>query len=519
MKKFTLGIRSQLVAGIVLTTLAGIGLIGLLSIKIIENNAVYWKISEAQNIVRFIRGAARLPSSAREPAVMLGYVSTALTEAGITDFRLAGPAGGTLIAAGRLPEQRGSRVSYSGDVKVWRIGGGLVSGPGEKLFVSAPIDNAPGGPRAIEFTVSLDDINGDLAGVRRFLLFYALLDSVIIIGFGAFFLSRSIIGPIKKLDQAATRIAGGALGERADIAVDNEVGSLATSFNIMAERIEDEIKSLERVNNELVSTQEELLRSSTLAVVGRLAAGIAHEVGNPLGAVSGYLEILSKGGLDKGEEEEMIARASREVSRIDLIVREFLEVSRPSKNAPDIVDVNSLVRETVSSLSVHTDLDGVDVDMAFTEPLPRIAMDERKLRQVFINLLLNAAHSMDGTTGERSVRIATGTQSRTVDANRRRRRDDARLGAGFEARRSKREFVFIRFTDTGVGISPENAANIFEPFYTTKEVGKGTGLGLFVSQSIIKTYGGEITLETKPGEGSAFTVTLPVKEGHEDTDN
>ncbi len=520
MKKFTIGIRSQLVAGIVVTTLAGIGLIGLLSIKIVENSAVYWKVSEAESIVRFVRAAARMPRSAREPEVMIEYVNTALREARVYDFTLSDPSGKPVAAGGLLPEERGRLMSSSGDISVWAIGGGLLRGPGDRLYISAPVEASGARPGKIEFTVPLDEINEDMAAARRFLLFYALLDSIIIVGFGAFFLSRSIIGPIKKLDQAATRIAHGALGERANITVDNEIGSLAGNFNLMADRIEDEIKSLERLNQELVNTQEELLRSSTLAVVGRLAAGIAHEVGNPLGAVRGYIDILSKGPLDKDEERDILERCGREVSRIDLIVREFLEVARPSKKAPDVVDVNRLVEETLSTLSVHADFEGVAAVTSFKEPLPPVVIDERKLRQVFINLLLNAAHSMDSVSGFKTVDIETGTERREASTERpRRRRDDPRLSAGPDAHSGTRDFVYIRFADHGVGINEDSAKQIFEPFYTTKGVGRGTGLGLFVSRSIIKTYGGEITLQTRPGEGSVFTVSLPVKEGHENTDN
>jgi len=508
------------VAGIVVTTLAGIGLIGLLSIRIVENNAVYWKVSEAESIVRFVRAAARMPRSATEPAVMMEYVDTALRESRIYDYTLSGPVGEPVTTSGVLPEERGRQIISSGDITVWAIGGGFLRGPGERLYISALVQSPAARPGRIEFIVPLDEINEDMAAARRFLLLYALLDSIIIVGFGALFLSRSITSPIKKLDLAAARMAHGALDERVHITVDNEIGSLANNFNLMADRIEEEIKSLERLNQELVSTQEELLRSSTLAVVGRLAAGIAHEVGNPLGAVRGYIDILSKGPLDKDEEKDILERCAREVSRIDLIVREFLEVARPSKKAPDVVDVNRLVAETLSTLSVHGDFEGVAAATSFKEPLPPVVMDESKLRQVFINLLLNAAHSMDSVTGPKSIDVETGIERKEVDSRRpRRRRDDPRLSTGPDAHSGTRDFVCIRFADHGVGISDESAKQIFEPFYTTKGAGRGTGLGLFVSRSIIKTYGGEITLQTRLGEGSVFTVSLPAKEDHEDTDN
>ena len=280
----------------------------------------------------------------------------------------------------------------------------------------------------------------------------------------------------------------------------------------MAERLEAEIKSLERVNLELVSTQEELLRSSTLAAVGRLAAGIAHEIGNPLGAVRGYLDILSKGLPAGGEDKEMAERASKEVERIDSIVREFLDIARPSKKPSVPVDVNRVVEETVSAVALHRDFSGVKTRLSLADGLPAVAIDEGKLRQVFMNLLLNAAQSMEGAgegaaaDGERFVLVRTSAERRSEAPRHGRRKDDPFVEGAFQA---EKEFVVIRFTDTGSGVSVEDAEKIFDPFYTTKEVGKGSGLGLFISQSIIKTYGGRISFEQADSTGSTFTVTLP----------
>lgn len=494
-----LGIRSQLILGIVLITLAGIGLIGILSIKIVENSALYWKISEAGRIVRIIRVAANKP---QPDDAMINYIGEALREADIDDYRLNGRKGNLLIQSGTLPAD-GEVINASNEFIVKRVGGGWFKGPGDLLYISAPLDKASG---RIEFTLTLREIKEDMAGVRRFLLLYAFLDSAVIIVFGVFFLSRSIVAPIKQLDEAATRIAGGKLYERAFVSVDNEIGSLASSFNTMAERLEAEIKALERVNLELLTTQEELLRSSTLAAVGRLAAGIAHEIGNPLGALHGYLDILDKGLPDKEDEKEIIARALKEASRIDTIVREFLEISRPSKRASEPVDVNRLLDETVSTISVHKDFESIRTEFSFEQGLPSVIMDEGKLRQVFMNILINAAHSMNGKDENRLVRIETSLERRTLGARPRRRRDDSPL---VETEAAGKDYVVIRFIDNGSGISSEDAKKIFDPFFSTKDVGKGTGLGLFISQSIINAYGGEINFETRSSEGSTFMVVLP----------
>jgi signal transduction histidine kinase len=507
--RFGLGIRAQLTAGIVLTTLAGIGLIGLMSIKIVESRSVYRKVAEAENLVGFIRTAVFKLKGPGESARTIDFIGTALKGMGVKDFQMTDGSGRVLLKDGVLPKDYGKVVSYSGGVKVNRIGGGWLSGPGEMLYVRASLVDSGRGGR-VSFTLSLTGINEYMSGVRRFLLLYAVLDSVIIIAFGVYYLSRSITTPIRKLEDAATRIAGGALGERVDLYVDNEIGSLAASFNTMAERIEAEIKTMERVNRELVSTQEELLRSSTLAAVGRLAAGIAHEIGNPLGAVRGYLDILGAGGDAKEEQGEIIERAAKEVSRIDSILREFLDIARPSKSAPGPVDVNMALRDTIATLDAHSEVANVRITTALADDLPPVMIDEGKLRQVFLNLLINALQSLDETRAMNMVTVETCVLREPLDMRDMLMRRSTDWPVSGTDNPEEKEYVVIRVTDTGRGVSDEDAKKIFDPFFTTKEVGKGTGLGLFVSESIIKTYGGEIGFKSSIAEGSTFTVKLPL---------
>lgn len=497
--KRSLGIRFQLIAGIVIITLAGIGLIGALSVVIIERTAFYWKVNEAERLVAFVRASSQ--PETEDSSTGYRYAVKALRGSGAAEYAIVGP-GGRVLAGELKTREPGGEVVYSGEsVTIRRLGGGWLHGIGDALHVTAKLKQDDG-DGYLTFILPFSGVREDLSEVRRFLFIYALLDTVVIIVFGAYSLSRYIVGPIRALDKAATRIAGGNLDERAEARVDNEVGSLAASFNTMAERLSSEIKSLERVNQELNTAQEELLRSSTLAVVGRLAAGIAHEVGNPLGAVNGYLDILARGGLSKDEERDILERTVKEVSRIDFIVREFLEISRPASRPLGPVDMNSVAKETVTTLEAHKDFRGIDTAFVLKEGLPPVLIDERKLRQVFMNILMNAAHSFEAAEGAKRVTIESGTGTKAV--SRRRRKDDPRFSPGRE-----RDFVFVRITDEGSGISEEAASRIFEPFYTTKGPGMGTGLGLFVSQSIIQTYGGEITLSSRAGAGSSFTVSLP----------
>ncbi len=499
-----LGIRFQLTAAIVIMTLAGIGLIGLLSVKIVERSALIWKTSQASDMAAVARAAFKAD---KESASAAAFAGAALREAGITDFTITSPSGVVVLRSGSMPVDPGARFAFADGIESFSYGRGWFSGAGERLRISAPIEWPGTGTGSLDFMLSLRDIGEDMSSARRFLLFYALIDSAIIIGFGLLFLSRSVVSPLRRLEEAATRIAGGKLYERAKVDIDNELGSLAASFNIMATRLEDEIRSLERVNVELLTAQEELLRSSTLAAVGRLAAGIAHEIGNPLGALRGYIDILGNGKCDSGEAKDFIERASKEVSRIDAIVKEFLEVARPSKKAPVPVNISSLLRETVEALSIMDEMKEIELKIAADKAVPEVMADEGKLRQVFSNLLINAAHALDGST-KRYIEVAAYVEKRPSPLMARRRRDDAALAA------PDREFVCVSFTDSGNGICEEDAARIFEPFFTTKEVGRGTGLGLFVSDSIIKAYGGEITLKSAPGEGSVFTVALPAGVRH-----
>ena len=501
-----LGIRTQLVTGIIILTLAAIGFLGIFSISIIQRNALSSKLFEARKAADILRVTLDDALKGGEASALEGYGRELMRSVGISALRVKDRSGSVVFSEGRLPTDKGEMISFGDGIKIYRIGGGWLKGPGTMLYVETGAK--PGGTTSFDaaFTVSLADIASSISGMQRFIVLYAVVDSVIIIALGVYFLSVFIIRPIRRLESTASLIAGGDLDRRAVVERDDEIGSLAAKFNTMADRLEEEIKRLERVNAELVETQEELLRTSTLAAVGRLAAGIAHEIGNPLGAVSGYLDILRKGVDDEEEERDILERTEREISRINRIVRDFLDISRPSDKPLREVDVNALLRETLALLSHDSTFRDVEVELLLKDDIPPVIIDEDKLRQVFMNILLNAAEAMGGTG---TIVVATSTEARPVEPTKgvKVRKGDPDFGAAM-GRRRMREFVVVTFRDSGCGIRKEDIGRIFDPFFTTKEPGKGTGLGLFVSQGIIKTFGGTIEVESTEDEGSVFRVIL-----------
>jgi signal transduction histidine kinase len=282
----------------------------------------------------------------------------------------------------------------------------------------------------------------------------------------------------------------------------------------MAKSVEEKIGHLEGINRELISTQERLLTSQKLATAGRLAAGIAHEIGNPLSAILGYIDLLIKGIVDKGEEREVLKRVEKETVRINNIVKEFLDLSRPPKGNKDkptrAVDVRDVIQDALGIFEPQKRESSIEVTVNIEENLPSVMADFDRLKQVVLNLLMNAGDAIpDGgkiTVGANEIEYDKGKvflpkrrKSDSEDRDYIRVREDSKVGWA----------VCISVSDTGKGIAEEDIGKVFDPFFTTKEPGRGTGLGLFISQEIIQAYGGEIRVKSGVDRGAIFEVILP----------
>ncbi len=495
MKKKIWGVRAQLITVIVILTLAATSLIGVLSVKLLEQNYFNNRVSEAMLTAEILGAAARDDISVAERVAMELQRAGRVSSIDVADRR------GKMVFKGAYSTRR-ARVTNTPAEMIYHDTNMIVrhiyyKGLLWKNFGELTVSKRLKGGGNILFTVSLSDVLEELSQIKRVILLFAVVDALIIIMIGLYFLRSLIIRPIGALERTASQIAAGDLGVRVDIESDDEMGSLAKSFNSMADSVQDKVEKIERTNKEvmaarddLVATQERLVMSEKLATAGCLAAGIAHEIGNPLGAVQGYLDLLAKsdeGLLSAQEKDEIMERMDVELARINMIVREFLDLSRPSKGQESSVEVNELVRDSVNVLSAHKEYEAVDTVFRLAPGALNAEIDGSKLKQVFMNLLLNAASAMDGR--------GTVTIKSFV-------RDSERGGRD----------VIVSFTDTGCGINEEERSRVFDPFYSTKDPGRGTGLGLFVTDAIVKAYGGEINVLDSDGPAAGTTFEVLLKE-------
>jgi signal transduction histidine kinase len=326
---------------------------------------------------------------------------------------------------------------------------------------------------------------------------------------------------------AAVQAAAGALGALQSAVVlvvrGEEEGIVALVF-VVDDRVRDaftpeEITLLETVaaqigvvvvNTRLYSRMKERDR---LAALGSMAAGLAHEVKNPLGAIKGAAQLLEEVGAspDDPAAREFVGIILEEVERLDRVVGSFLDYARPHAGNPIPLDLNAAVRRTVQIVSSQIADGAVDVQLDLAESLPRPRIDPEKFRQVLINLMQNAIQAMDGrgkitvsTTVRRTGRARVALERRADPKN------NGHIPADPPSRRSMSddtELVEVSVRDTGPGISPKVLRNLFIPFFTTKS--QGTGLGLAISQSIVQNAGGAIEVHSQPGEGTTFTILLP----------
>ena len=345
--------------------------------------------------------------------------------------------------------------------------------------------------------------------VMRPLLIGAIVvaDVSLFVALGAMVIQRLVVLPLRDAVIAAEAIAAGDLRRRVAGSGTRELDDLAASVN--------------RVTERLLGEQAQLVRAEKLASVGRLAAGVAHEIGNPLSAIQGYLYLL-RGKLadrmDQQEVAEALAALDRECDRIHRIVRGLLDYSRKRKHTPTAVDLNDVARTAVELLITQGVLTGIDVSLELAREALTVQADRHDLEQLFVNLLINASDAMDrsGTIVvrvERTARIAL-RQPRV-------RRLPPATGVAVEHAPSTRaqlwlaghdaaEIAKIVVADSGPGVSPELAERIFDPFFTTKEPGKGTGLGLAIVSRIVDSLRGTIWVTGSREGGAAFHLLFPI---------
>jgi two-component system, NtrC family, sensor kinase len=330
--------------------------------------------------------------------------------------------------------------------------------------------------------------------------------AVLIMGALATVLSVYFVGrPVGKLVVKARRIAGGDLTEPLVITQRDEIGVLAEEMNAMCLRLAETRYALEAETMELLRTQEQLRRADRLATVGKLASGIAHELGTPLGVALVRANMLAANESLTREVREAARIVSEQIDRITGIVRQLLDFARGrgepppgalNRRAP--ANLLAIAQRSAAMLKPLAAKRNVSIEVASDDNAPEPPANEEQIQQVLVNLLVNAIHA---TQGAGKVTITLGTKAAKLPA------DVTPVVWGDD---SEPQYAVISVKDEGVGIAPEVLPRIFEPFFTTKDVGEGTGLGLSVAYGMVREHGGWIDVASEPGKGSCFSVYLPM---------
>jgi two-component system, NtrC family, sensor kinase len=311
------------------------------------------------------------------------------------------------------------------------------------------------------------------------ILFGVAVVAVLLAFFISYGVSNSVLKPLNSLIAATNKMAAGMSPQ--DIEPDPrapiEIEELRTSFNAMTAAIRERDEQLRR------QTSEKLMRSDRLAMVGQLAAGVAHEINNPLGSILLFSRLIMQQVPPEGRIRENLERIEKETKRCHAIVRNLLDFARQREPLVESLDVNQLLDATLKLFEGQFLFHNIEVVRDYNPKLPPLQADESQLQQVFMNIILNAADAMNG-----SGRLTLTT-------------DD---GDGH---------IKINISDTGCGIPLENIDRIFDPFFTTKGVGHGTGLGLSVSYGIVQNHHGDINVFSTVGSGTTFAVSLPTSQG------
>jgi two-component system NtrC family sensor kinase len=327
---------------------------------------------------------------------------------------------------------------------------------------------------------------------------------IIMISFSLFIILYKFVSkPVSLLDEGMLKLAKGELDHVIEIHSRDEMGLLANTFNTMAgdikrykDNMENWTKALEeeiqKKTSEIMKAHDQLINAEKLASLGRMAAGVAHELNSPLTGIVTFAHLMLKRTPTENKQDiEDLEVIIEQADRCSKIIKSLLGFSRKTTAEKVFFDINALTESTISMVRNQTKFYNIKFNLHFDDSIPQVPIDPNQLQQVFLNLLINAA---DGMNEKGQVTVATRVITDTA---------------------SSKQYVEIEFTDTGPGIPEEHLSRIFEPFFTTKPVGKGTGLGLAVSYGIIKKHGGNIFVRNEIGKGASFFVRLPLEDNLE----
>jgi len=320
------------------------------------------------------------------------------------------------------------------------------------------------------------------ADIRRKALFVFVLITVagmaLAIGLG-YILANKIMNPVQWLIKASQQVSEGSLTpEIGPISKDEKMRILQNTFKDM----------VASVGRRRAAAENQLMQSEKQASIGRLAAGVAHEINNPLTGVLTYTHMLLRRKDIEDEIRSDLQTIAESTERVRKIVKGLLDFSRQTKLDREPMEINRLIRSIISAVENQALIKGVSIKFNPGENLPILTLDRNQFQSVFLNIIINA---LDATGPGGNINVDTGISLSASD--------------------SGKKAVEITIADTGCGIPPENLDKLFDPFFTTKEVGQGTGLGLSVSYGVVQRHGGTIRVQSEVGKGTRFFIWLPIE--------
>ena len=512
---FFRGLKTKIAFNIAILFFVAMLLINIITVMTAQRDIIRKEVSKGQFILSTVK-ADLLNSLKLETAPSAtssrAQVFRLLTEAGVSNALVLGKNNKRIFFGNTSAPLQDELMEHSRNVmrsKMYAVNffgttWGIFWKQRRDLIVSTPLLQNDQALAGASIVLPLEGIYQSLRRSQKMLFIYLFINTVILTFIGIYRLSKVYFQPL-------ARLARRAQDYREDDEMlfsvrkeDNELHNLSGSLNSMLRRISADkeklrstVNSIEKANLELKRAQEEIIRAEKLASVGRLSAGIAHEIGNPIGIVMGYLELIKQKDIPDAERNEYLHRTEAEIERINTIIRQLLEISRPSNAGLKVVSVHDLIDDIAEVLDVQPLMSGIALECRLEAQNDKVLADSNQLRQVFLNLMINAADaiSSEGKAVNGKLLIQSSLTGETS-----------------EQPQGRKTHLKIMFIDNGPGIPKENIANIFDPFYTTKEPGKGTGLGLSVSFMIVEGFGGKMTVSSAIAEGTTMTLLLPTVE-------
>ncbi len=496
-----------LLFSVLLLTLA---LLGYANVRLHRQHLEAARLRAAEQMNDVIRRSTSYSMLRNDRAAIQQLIETVGRESSITRLRVYNPKG-RIAFSNHVGEVNGE-VGPNG---VPKPGPRILSGGGERvLSIAAPIANSPTCSSAachahpasqkllgvMETNVSLAAADADVRSATTQFALYSAAAILLTLAITALFVWRFVHRPVRILRTGTERLGAGELGVQIPVTSRDELGSLAYSFNEMSRQLNEarqEItawtKTLEervqRKTNELSRAHQQMIQAEKLTSLGKLAAVVAHEINNPLSGILTYAKLLRK-WVDRGESiadrgkdmHDALALIESESRRCGEIVRNLLTFARAAPMNITDFDINHVIRQCVKLVEHKLELGNITADLRLPTDLPVMRGDAGQIEQLLLALVMNAIEAMPH---EGNLRITTSTST-------------------------DRSKIVVAVSDDGLGIDPDVLPRLFDPFVTTKEEGKGVGLGLAVSRSIVERHEGHISVASEVGRGTTFTITLPV---------